>query len=453
MSNLSQADLEQLSAYLDNELPPPQRAALERRLAADADLRAELEALREVVMLVRSVPALRAPRDFRLDPAIYGRSVRRPTRARRVYRWSSALSAVAAAITLVVGIFGILRNSQSSLGDHLLEQTAPQAVGVALTADGFFAERGTPVAAIATPTPLPTQRPLPTQEPLSAQTAIPQTETGYIMPTGDVQEMAPQAAAADEVQEADSGTRDVQTPLPGAVAVEAASAAEEEPSDGEAAANAAEGMLADQDTPLPAVPTLTAPEPGGAPPDAFVAPPAQPDTGASPPMPGVGSGGAPKPPTPGPATAYGLGGGTEPTPAGIVPPPAGIVPPPAPTMLAAAPTGTFTPLPTGTPPPTATAVPATLAALADSAADAAADAADEVLAAGRESATAQDVDRQHMAATATALAEVLAEPPAAEEQRREAPLPFALDPGLLVGASLVLLALAAMLYALSRRAV
>lgn len=116
MSVLKSADLELLSAYLDDALLPEERAAVEQRLLAEPALRAELEALRAVVDQVRALPELTAPRDFRLDPAVYGqkqpvRPVSAPRRAvvsRAYFRWGSGLSALAAAITLVIGVLGLL---------------------------------------------------------------------------------------------------------------------------------------------------------------------------------------------------------------------------------------------------------------------------------------------------------------------------------------------------------
>ena len=52
------------SAYLDDELTPVERAALEARLAADADARAELDDVAEVRTLVRSLPAPALPEHF-----------------------------------------------------------------------------------------------------------------------------------------------------------------------------------------------------------------------------------------------------------------------------------------------------------------------------------------------------------------------------------------------------
>ena len=66
---------ERLSAYLDGEFAAADAAALERELAADAALRAEFEALRDVRLALRSLGEVRAPRSFALaaPPAAEGR--------------------------------------------------------------------------------------------------------------------------------------------------------------------------------------------------------------------------------------------------------------------------------------------------------------------------------------------------------------------------------------------
>ena len=64
--------IELLSAYIDNELSDADRFALEARLHVDPALRAELDELRQVVALVKSMPMLRAPRNYTLDPAQFG---------------------------------------------------------------------------------------------------------------------------------------------------------------------------------------------------------------------------------------------------------------------------------------------------------------------------------------------------------------------------------------------
>lgn len=127
MPALRPADLEMLSAYLDNELTPDERALLEQRLASDETLRQELAALRQVSLAVRGMPMLRAPRDFRLDPAVYGR---RPQRQWfRLYQWSSALSAAAALVVFALGVFGVLSRN-SGVTTNLAAYQAADAVTV-----------------------------------------------------------------------------------------------------------------------------------------------------------------------------------------------------------------------------------------------------------------------------------------------------------------------------------
>jgi len=59
-------DMEQLSAYLDDELDAAERTALERRLAGDAILRRALGELRQTRALLRAMPAPALPRSFAL---------------------------------------------------------------------------------------------------------------------------------------------------------------------------------------------------------------------------------------------------------------------------------------------------------------------------------------------------------------------------------------------------
>lgn len=63
---------ERLNAYLDNALSAQERRRFEQELEQDAGLRADLEALRWVKLSVQQVPRVRAPRNFVLDPAVYG---------------------------------------------------------------------------------------------------------------------------------------------------------------------------------------------------------------------------------------------------------------------------------------------------------------------------------------------------------------------------------------------
>ncbi len=188
MPALTPADLELLSAYLDNELTPAERAALERRLAAEPALVAELEALRSVVVQARALPLLKAPRDFRLDPAIYGRPVARPaarraldrrvTPVQRAYRWSSAISALAAVLVLALGVMGLLR------GAHQM----PAAVRPPV-ADEMLAVEPDASAVAALPTQALTASPTPTPTPARTST-LPSTPTALASVVAAVEDAA-----------------------------------------------------------------------------------------------------------------------------------------------------------------------------------------------------------------------------------------------------------------------
>jgi len=103
--------LEQLSAYLDNELPPPERAMVESRLSVDAMLRGELESLRRTVTAVRGMPRVTAPAS--IADEVTERLARRELlgdgnarRAGEVVRFATFLRrfAVAAVLVLAAGV-------------------------------------------------------------------------------------------------------------------------------------------------------------------------------------------------------------------------------------------------------------------------------------------------------------------------------------------------------------
>jgi hypothetical protein len=106
-------DIELLSAYIDGELSAEERIELNNRLDNEPALQAELESLQETVEILQSLPTLKAPRDFRLDPATYGR------KTGRIIDFSSwrviTAAGVAAAVLLLVS--GLLLSGLSSSGD------------------------------------------------------------------------------------------------------------------------------------------------------------------------------------------------------------------------------------------------------------------------------------------------------------------------------------------------
>jgi hypothetical protein len=90
-------DTELLSAYLDNQLSVAERVSLERRLAQEPPLRAELAELRATAAALGGLEPLRPPRSFTLDPT----TVRRP-RALFPLSWVMQLGSGMAGMLLVL---------------------------------------------------------------------------------------------------------------------------------------------------------------------------------------------------------------------------------------------------------------------------------------------------------------------------------------------------------------
>ena len=181
---LSERDWAQLSAYLDGKLNARQRAALERRLAAEPHLRQALTELHETVALLRALPTLPAPRNFTLDPTLYGRAPRR-------WRVAAALQlsgALGTALAVVLIVLGVLFPAQQSARP----QNAPPAENVAWLPTAS----STPTVA-ATPQALPTFAPpataAPEEEALGgmaapADEAAPPSQAFFAAPLGEAAE-------------------------------------------------------------------------------------------------------------------------------------------------------------------------------------------------------------------------------------------------------------------------
>lgn len=133
-NNLSDSDLELLSAYIDDALSVAERVNLERRLAADPRLRAELEELQATTRLLRRLAPVRPPRSFTLDPA----TAPRPAPAFRFNRFMQLGSGLAGLALVVLATFQLL-------------SSAPGAVGVAPAAPAPAAIEVAPMGAQTSP--------------------------------------------------------------------------------------------------------------------------------------------------------------------------------------------------------------------------------------------------------------------------------------------------------------
>lgn len=127
---------EALSAYLDGALTPAEMQRFERLVAADEALRAELEEQRLIKASLSRLPRVRAPRNFTLDPALYGRPVE--STADRLYpvmRVATAVVAILFALVLVIDLTPIGAGVQesSSIAEEL--QLAAESVEAPAGAD------------------------------------------------------------------------------------------------------------------------------------------------------------------------------------------------------------------------------------------------------------------------------------------------------------------------------
>ncbi len=98
---------EQISAYIDMQLPVAEQRALEADLARDAELRRRVTLLRETVALLQGIPLREPPRNYLLTPAMMGApATKMPARARRglLPLWLMRLATVASAAVFVLAV-------------------------------------------------------------------------------------------------------------------------------------------------------------------------------------------------------------------------------------------------------------------------------------------------------------------------------------------------------------
>jgi anti-sigma factor RsiW len=97
---------EALSAYLDGELTPADHDRFEQRLAENSDLRDDLAEMQFWRQQMRDLPPRRVPRNFTLDPALYGSPQRQFwSSAYPILRNATALTALLFIIALAANVY------------------------------------------------------------------------------------------------------------------------------------------------------------------------------------------------------------------------------------------------------------------------------------------------------------------------------------------------------------
>lgn len=146
---MNEQDRELLSAYLDNALSQGERVDAEQRLAADPELRREMDSLQLTIQLIQSLPELTAPRSFALTKD----QARRPARLLNFPTIASAASAVAAVALLLIG-FSLLSTPQTAPVGQVAVLATNTMSEITTSTEGYSAAAPLPAASpqLASPT-------------------------------------------------------------------------------------------------------------------------------------------------------------------------------------------------------------------------------------------------------------------------------------------------------------
>lgn len=108
MTTLNERDQITLNAYLDGMLSARERTAFEERLANNPALQRELESLRATVAVLKMAKPISVPRNFTLDPAVYGKPIQRSWLARLGLSGTPRLAMAGAALVATLICAGVL---------------------------------------------------------------------------------------------------------------------------------------------------------------------------------------------------------------------------------------------------------------------------------------------------------------------------------------------------------
>ncbi len=126
---------EAITAYLDDALTAGDRQRLEQQMTDVPALRAELEQQRLIKVNISRLPRVRAPRNFTLDPALYGRPADQS---------NAGLYPAMRVATVLVGVFFIIAvgaeiltfNDRASVTSSMAEQIVGLAPAADVTMEG-----------------------------------------------------------------------------------------------------------------------------------------------------------------------------------------------------------------------------------------------------------------------------------------------------------------------------
>lgn len=139
LNKLRRRDLEQLSAYLDDELSEKDTRRVEARIEADSTLRFALQELQSTRKLVSKLPSVRPPRHFTLTPEMAG--TRKGVNLFPLFRFATVIATVAFAV--LVGTDALLLRSAADVPSaaqpaRMMAEEELDAAGVEEQAEGVL---------------------------------------------------------------------------------------------------------------------------------------------------------------------------------------------------------------------------------------------------------------------------------------------------------------------------
>lgn len=210
-NRISKRDWERLSAYLDGQLSGRERARMESRLQAEPKLQSALEELRRTQIILRSLPKLRAPRNYALTPQMVPAWEER-RRAYPILGFASAIATLLLVLVLVGDFFAPRQLAMApAIETQALEVPAEQSRLQDLTpgvgGGGPAPEvTGKTLESEALQVPTPTIHATPATAPYPAEEAAPEepmalTEELEVTPSPGIQvEAYPAPEASDRVE-------------------------------------------------------------------------------------------------------------------------------------------------------------------------------------------------------------------------------------------------------------
>ena len=161
---------EMINAYLDDALSPRDKTNFEDQLADDRNLRSELEQYQWLRQSINQLPRKKAPRNFTLDPVVYGKPASRfPVKIYPALRTATVLAGLI--FVFLIGLDLISSSQDPPTAISSFSQQAGEAADVDLAADAAVEKEALESAE------LPVEALLPTESVVEKEAVIQELET------------------------------------------------------------------------------------------------------------------------------------------------------------------------------------------------------------------------------------------------------------------------------------